>query len=215
MFIRLLIKMIKKFNILLLFSICLFSITVNGQDQLLFLNGKELKGNLIEKTDYEFTFKNKENKQFIIDKYRIFSYTQNNKESIVYEFDTLSGNFLKVQDMKMFVYGERDAHQTFKPQFTNALGFAIGGTAGYFMHKDDAFLYVTVPLVYTIGTLIFPTKVKQRKLANKNFIKEDEYLRGYERIARSKRTQSALKSSFVGLGVGFLVSFLVNNSSED
>jgi hypothetical protein len=199
-------------NILLL--ILLVALSTQAQDEILFLNGKVIKGNLIEKTNYEFTFKTDKNKQFVIDKYRIFSFTQNNKETIVYKFDTLSGNFLKVEDMKYFVYGERDAHITYKPHFSNVLGFAIGGAAGYFMHKEDAFLYITVPLVYTIGTLVFPTRVRQHKIKDVQFIKEDEYLRGYERIARSKRTQGALKTSIVGMGVGFLISFIANKSSD-
>ena len=206
--------MIKRFYILFLLIICLFSIHANGQDKLLFLNGKELEGVLIEKTNYEFTFKNKNDKQFTIDKYRVFSYTQNNKENIVYEFDTLSGNFLKVQNMKMFVYGERDAQKTFKPVLSNTIGFAIGGAAGYFMHKDDAFLYIATPLIYTSVTLLFPTKVKQRRLTDIQYLKEDEYLRGYERIARSKRTQGALKSSIIGVVAGYLASLIVNQPEE-
>ena len=207
--------MIKELNILLFFAIYLLSISANGQDKLLFLNGKELSGSLIEKTNYEFTFKGKNDKQFIVDKYRVFSYSQNNKESIVYEFDTLSGNFLKVQDMKMFVYGERDAHKTFKPHLFNTLGFIAGGAAGFLMQKESAFVYITVPLVFTMGTLIFPTKVKQKKLTDTRYLKEDEYLRGYERIARSKRTQSALKTSLIGMGVGFLIGVIANGSSDD
>ena len=203
----------KHLAIYILFN--LFLIKANCQDKLLFLNGKELDGKIIEKTNYEFTFKDSKDKQFVIDKFRVFSYTQNNQENIVYEYDTLSGNFLKVDDMKMFVYGERDANNTFKPHFSNGLGFVVGGTAGYLMHKQDAFLYITVPLIYTVGTLLFPTKVNQRKLTDTQYLKEDEYLRGYERIARSRRTQNALKSSVVGMGVGFLVSFLVNGSSKE
>ena len=207
--------MVKKHNILFLLVLCLFSVYVNGQDKLLFLNGKELEGSLIEKTNYEFTFKDKSDKQFVIDKYRVFSYTQNNKESVVYEFDTLSGNFLKVQDMKMFVYGERDAHKTFKPVITNTIGFAVGGAAGYLMNKEQTVVYVPIPLIYTAVTLLFPTKVKQKRLTDTKYLKEDEYLRGYERIARSKRTQGALKTSLLGIGVGFLIGAITNASSEE
>ena len=206
--------MIKKTNILLLIITCFLAINVNGQDEILFLNGKTLKGTLIEKTNYEFTFKDKKERQFMIDKYRVFSYTQNNKESVVYEFDTLSGNFLKVEDMKMFVYGERDAYKTFKPRVSNVLGLAIGAAGGYLMHKDESFIYVATPLIYTPITLLFPTKVKQKKLTEVKYLKEDEYLRGYERVARSKRTQGALKSSLIGMGVGFLISVIVNSNKD-
>jgi hypothetical protein len=200
---------------LTLFLIGFFSIKAVAQDKILFLNGKELSGKLLDKTKYEFTFQDEKSREFVIDKYRVFSYTQNNKENTVYEFDTLSGNFLKVEDMQLFVYGERDAYSSFKPQLTNGIGFAIGGAAGYLMQKDNGFLYITIPLGYTIGTLLFPTKVNQKRLTDTQYLKEDEYLRGYERVARSKRTQGALKSSFIGMGVGFLIGFIVNGSSED
>jgi hypothetical protein len=204
----------KKFYILCLLAISLFAFNANGQDKLLFLNGKMLKGNLIEKTNYEFTFKTEKEKQFVIDKYRVFSYTQKKKETIVYEFDTLSGNFLKVQDMKMFVYGERDAHQTFKPRMTNIISLGIGAAAGFMMQQDQSFVYVAVPIGFTLTTLLFPTKVHQKRLTDTQYIKEEEYLRGYERIARSKRTQGALKTGLLGLGVGFLVGVLANSSKK-
>lgn len=206
--------MSKKFYILFLLAISLFAFNANGQDKLLFLNGKMLEGNLIEKTNYEFTFKTEKEKQFVIDKYRVFSYTQDKKETIVYEFDTLSGNFLKVQDMKMFVYGERDAHQTFKPRITNIIGLGIGAAAGFMMQQDQSFVYIAVPIGFTLTTLLFPTKVNQKRLTDTQYIKEDEYLRGYERIARSKRTQGALKTGLLGLGVGFLVGVLANSSKK-
>ncbi len=200
----------KFLHIILFLIVSTIAANLFAQDKILFLNGKILEGSLLDKTTYEFTFKNTKGKEFNIDKYRVFSYVTNNKETLVYEYDTLIGNFLKVKDMKLFVYGERDAHLTYKPVITNTLGLAVGGTAGYFMHKDDAFIYITAPLIYTVTTLIFPTKVHQRKLQNLQYIKENEYLRGHERIARSKRTQGALKTSLVGMGVGFLVSFIAN-----
>ena len=206
--------MIKKFNILISLTICLIAFSANAQDKILFLNGKVLEGSLIEKTDYEFTFKDKKDHQFIIDKYRIFSYIQNNKESIVYEFDTLSGNFLKVKDMQMFVYGERDAYQTFKPRATNIGGLVFGGAVGFIMQRDQSFLYIPAPLVYTAFTLLFPTKVNQKKLTDTKYLKEDEYLRGYERIARSKRTQGALKTSVIGMAAGFLIGVIVNGNKD-
>ncbi len=203
--------MTKRLNILVFLFACLISINIQAQDKILFLNGKIMEGSLLEKTNYEFTFKDKKENQFTIDKYRVFSYFQNNKENIVYEFDTLSGNFLKVETMKMFVYGERDAHQTFKPRATNIGGLAFGGAVGFLMQKDQNFLYIPAPLIYTAFTLLFPTKVNQRKLKDTKYLKEDEYLRGYERIARSKRTQGALKSSLIGMAAGFVAGLAINS----
>lgn len=203
--------MIKPKNILIAIAILFIASSVSAQDKLLFLNGKILEGKILDQTDYEFSFEDKKNKQYNIDKYRVFSYSKNKTESIVYKFDTLAGNFLKVDDMKMYVYGERDAHLTYNSNFVSALGLIVGGATGYFMHKDQSFVYVATPFVYTALTLPFGTSIKkQGQIKNKDFLKEDEYLRGYDRVARSKRTTNALKSSFVGMGVGFIISVLVN-----
>lgn len=204
--------MIKKINILLLILVSTISINSFGQDEILFLNGKTLKGSILAKTDTQFTFKNLKEKQFTIDKYRVFSYKQNNTESIVYEFDTVSGNFLSQKDMKMFVFGERDAHQKYKPIVSNIVGLGAGIAGGYLLHSESSFIYVATPLVYMPITLLFPTVVNQKKIKNKEFINQDEYLRGYDRVARSKRTQGALKSSAAGMVLGIIVSAIVNNN---
>lgn len=203
------------FKIILLTFILLKPFCVFCQDEILFLNGKVLKGDLLEKTKYEFTFKDEKEREFIIDKYRVFSFKEKGNESIVYEYDTLSGNFLKVEDMKMFVYGERDAHASFKPHTANLFALGIGAAAGFMMQKDQSFVYLPVPLVYTTVTLLFPTKVNQKRLKDTQYIKEDEYLRGYERIARSKRTQTVLRNSVIGMATGFIVGLIVNGNSDD
>ncbi len=204
----------KIYKLYLFFALSLLVINCCAQDKLLFLNGKELNGKLVSTNNFETSFKTEKGKEYLIENFRVFSFTQNNQESLLYKYDTLEGNFLSEQDMRMFVFGERDAHQSYRSNFSNALGFLVGGAAGYFMHKDQAFIYVAAPLVYTSVTLFFPTSVKQKRLTDLQYLKEDEYLRGHERIARSKRTQNALKSSVLGMGAGFLISFLVNGNSN-
>ena len=204
----------KHFNIIILIAIYLLSVNLKAQDKILFLNGKVMEGTLLDKSNYGFTFKNKKDKEFLIDNYRVFSYTQNDKEHILYQFDTLSGNFLKVKDMKMFVYGEKNAYQAYQPKISNTIGLIIGATAGYYMHKDNSFIYIAAPLIYSPITLIFPTKVNQKKVTEVKYLKEDEFLRGYERVARSKRTQSALKTSVIGLVSGYIISAIVNNNKN-
>jgi hypothetical protein len=206
--------MIKNYRLYFFFILSFLAVNCCAQDKLLFLNGKQLNGQLLTVDNYEISFKTDKGKEFLIDNFRVFSYTQKEQEIVLYKYDTLEGNFLKEQDMRMFVFGERDAHQTYHSKFSNALGFLVGGTAGYFMHKDQAFIYVVTPLIYTSVTLLFPTTVKQKRLTDLQYIKDDEYLRGHERVARSKRTQSSLLSSVVGMGTGFLIGFLVNGNSN-
>ena len=204
--------MIKKQHILLFIALTFVSLNINAQDKLLFLNGKILAGKILNQTDYEFSFQDTKNKQYNIDKYRIFSFTKNETEHLIYKYDTLAGNFLKLDDMKLYVYGERDAHFTYNSHFVSAVGLVLGGASGYLMHKDQNFLYIATPFAYTTLTLPFGTKVKQQNsIKNKDFLKKDEYLRGYDRVARSKRTTNALKSSFVGMGVGFIISVILKN----
>jgi len=196
-------------------TICFFVLFVpllvaQSSDTLLFLNGKQLEGKVLEFNKYQLTFKTLKNKEIDIENYRLFSMKWNGIDSTIYKYDSLEGNFLSQKDMKLFVYGERDAHLTYSSKFSNIVGFAVGGGAGYFMHKDQSFIFIATPLVYMLGTLIFPTKVKQKKINDLQYIKEDEYLRGHERVARAKRTQSALVSTLVGLGVGFTASLIAN-----
>ena len=116
--------------------------------------------------------------------------------------------------MKLFVYGERDAHLHFKPRFSSLMALGTGIATGYFMQRDNSFIYLPFPLVFTTVTLAFPTKVNQRKVTNTNYIKEDEYLRGHERIARSKRTQRVLQNSIIGMATGFIIGALMNTNEN-
>lgn len=206
--------MTKTFNYTFIVLLMFCANFIFAQDELLFLNGKELKGEILNVTNYEITFKDFKNKEIVIDNYRVFSYHKNKIETLTYKYDTLEGNFLKEQDMRMFVFGERDAFKSYHSRFSNVVGLAAGGVAGYFMHKDQAFIYATAPLIYTTFTLPFSTSVKQKRLSDLQYLKDDEYLRGHERVARSKRTQNALLSSVIGMGSGFLISFLINGSTN-
>ena len=198
-------------SIFLFVTLLLVAAKFNAQDKLLFLNGKLLEGKILNQTAVEFSFQDKKNKQYSIDKYRVFSYTKNEKERVVYKFDTLSENFLSEIDMRHFVYGEKDAHQTYRSNLVNIVGAAVGGTAGYFMHKDQSFFYAATPFLYTIITLPFGTKIHhQNNIKHQNLFKEDEYLRGYDKVARSKRTTNALKFSFIGVAAGYVIGALTH-----
>ena len=116
--------------------------------------------------------------------------------------------------MKLFVLGERDAYTSFKPRVANIAAIGIGAASGFMMQKDQSFVYIPIPLVYTAITLVFPTKVNQKLLTETKYIKEDEYLRGYERVARSKRTQSVLRNSIIGMVAGYLVGLAVNGNDD-
>lgn len=202
----------------ILFLLLLVNTAFSQKDTLLFMNGRIMTGEILEENKYEVNFRefnNRGTKDIKLDKYRIFaSYSKLGKENIYYEYDTLLGNFLSVKDMKFFVYGEKDAFYGHKTPFATVLGLMVGATSGYLMHNDKNFVYVVTPFVLTLGSIPFNIRVNKNHISNKAYLNENEYLLGYERIARGQRVQNTLKSSLIGMGVGFLVSVIVNSGSK-
>ena len=95
-------------------------VVFNGiaQDKLLLLNGRIDKGEITAEKESVFEFKIFKNrgKEKIIsyDKSRIFSIVDvSGKESILYKKDSNIGNSLSENRMRMYIYGQRDAHENF------------------------------------------------------------------------------------------------------
>jgi hypothetical protein len=202
-------------NILLTF-ICLFTtlIAYTQKDTVLLQNGRELVGKFINDEVYDIEFKHLTKKGFEtlkIDKYRIFSLKDSSgQEKLYYQYDTTIGNYLPENRMRLYVYGERDAVYGFKTPFTNTTGLLVGGASGYFMIKDNNFVFIATPLLYTVGNLFFATRVKKKSVRNLQYIANDDYLTGYDRVARAKRVNNALKYSLGGMVLGIIAGLVTN-----
>ncbi len=184
------------------------------KDTVLLQNGRELVGEFMHDEVYDIQFKHitKKGVETIkIDKYRIFSLIDSTgKEKLYYKYDTTIGNYLPENRMRMFVFGERDAVYGFKTPFTSTLGLAVGGASGYFMMKDNNFVFMATPLLYTIGNLFFATRVRKNSVRHIQYIKNDDYLAGYDRVARGKRVNNALKYSLGGMVLGIVAGLVAN-----
>ena len=67
------------------------------------------------------------------DKSRIFSIIDTNrKESVLYKKDSSIGNFLSENRMRMYIYGQRDAHENFGVRKHLLGGFVLGLAATTF-----------------------------------------------------------------------------------
>ena len=69
--------------ILVFISLFLIAITASAQDELLFLNGKQLEGKILEYNKYQLTFQTKKDKELTIENYRLFSFSKDSRDTIL------------------------------------------------------------------------------------------------------------------------------------
>ena len=72
--------MIKNYKLYFFFVLCSLALNSYAQDKLLFLNGKELNGQLLSTNNFETSFKTDKGKEYLIENFRVFSFSQNGQE---------------------------------------------------------------------------------------------------------------------------------------
>jgi hypothetical protein len=139
---------------------------------------------------------------------RVFSVTRaTGEEILLYKPDSLSGEILSAQDMRYFIYGQQDARKHYKAYWTYAVGFASGAllpSLGIWGLPD--FL---PPFAFAFLVNIPKITIKQKMVSNPQYMNEDAYLAGFQRIAEKKRMFNVLKGGAVGLALGFGLYSLV------
>lgn len=179
----------------------------NKQDTVWFMNGEVLVAKVADTTGEQVRcvyMKRKKDKAMKIDKDRIFSIKfSNHKEKIYYTYDTLVGNFFTVEETRYFVIGEQDAIKGFKPRMAAVGGFVIGAASPIVF---SASIISPIPPFLFAGIVKLPkVRVNTGKISNREYLKIDTYLLGYERVARKKKTFYALIGGAAGLATGFAV----------
>lgn len=120
-----------------------------------------------------------------------------------YSQDTLKGNYFTREEMKYYMYGERDARKGFK-----ARGSLIGaGVVGLASGGLGLFFAPVFPYGYMALSGITKVKIKHSTISNPNYIDQDAYILGYERVSRSKRRIQALIGGTIGLAAGYGLYF--------
>jgi hypothetical protein len=203
----------------------LFTASFVAQDKIQLMNGKVLRGKLKTEFDDYYTFdfykKGGKTKTMELSKYRMFSTTDTKGvETILYKQDTLMGNFYSPNEMKMFIYGQRDAFKSFQstPIFisTFALGFASVMVDTYefqtgnaspqgFFNRTPSVGPIVVPFVLTIGAGMIKTKVRREQAVDVSFLSNEFYLMGFHKVSRVKRVKNAFFGSVAGVISGFVV----------
>jgi hypothetical protein len=214
----------KKSIILALISCFVLSNFINAQDKILMTSGKVLRGKILTEQEDYFTFnyfkKGGKIKELELSKYRIFSITTaDGKETIHYKPDSSMGNFYSVNEMKMYIFGQRDAFKSYQPlpmfllSFTAGVGAVLLDTyefnptathpAGFFQ-RTPSMMPITIPLVFTIGTGLFAPKIRKEYASDVSFMASEHYIEGFRKIAKYKRLKNAFLGSAIGVATGFV-----------
>lgn len=211
-----------KYFLLLLFSACIF----NGvaQDKMLLLNGVTDRGKLIEETEELLKFKiyKKGGKEKIIlyDRFRVFSHVNSEGvERVLYKKDSTLGSYLSESQMRMFIYGERDARNNYKNSQHALLGGILGGTialfdtyefdnsapngAGFFK-QSPTFFPILSPLVVTFGASLLNSKISRDQVSDLAYLSSEEYIKGFKKIRKFRKVKGSFLGSIVGVTVGLV-----------
>ncbi|MFO0320935.1 MAG: hypothetical protein ACK504_00730 [Bacteroidota bacterium] len=122
-----------------------------------------------------------------------------------YTQDSLLGNYFSREEMAYYMYGERDARKGFK-----ARGSLIGaGTFGALSGGLGLFFAPVFPYAYMALSGITKVRIRHETISNPNYIDQDAYILGYERVSRSKRRIQALIGGSIGLALGYGLYFSV------
>ena len=120
-----------------------------------------------------------------------------------YTQDTMKGNYFTREEMKYYMYGERDARKGFKAPGSligaGLLGLASGGLGIFFAP--------IFPYSYMALSGITKVRIRHSTISNPNYIDQDAYILGYERVSRSRRRIKALIGVTIGLAAGYGLYF--------
>jgi hypothetical protein len=224
-------KIIIPFALLIVFN-------ASAQDKLLLLSGRIDKGEITADKESIFDFKIYKNggKEKIVsyDKSRIFSITTiNGKESVLYKKDSSIGNFLSENRMRMYIYGQRDAHENFGIGRHFLGGFVLGFAAtvfdtyefgpskeevadgatpvptGFFL-RDPSVFPVLFPLSIPLGASLLPSKIIKDNVSSIEYLNSEEYVEGFSKVKKFKRIKSSFLGSLSGVVMGFICYYAIN-----
>lgn len=146
-----------------------------------------------------------------IDREDVFAVTYpSGEEKVYYFFDEPMGNYLKEDQMRAFVYGERDARISVTGKGWFYAGLATGALAGYALKTSVVSL--AVPPLFALTAKIPTINIKERYIADKAYQYNEDYASGFESFARSKNTIEALKGSAIGTVLGIIAYSIIDNN---
>lgn len=211
---------------LLLLFICGISFSTHAQnnvalpestipDTVLLDDGKVLIAHVLDTMGYTIQVlkpHSKKHKKLEIDKGMIFqiTYGATGKKELFYDYDTLIGNDLTVDEARRFIEGEQDAEKGFHAFGTSAASFAVGVASG----TIGSFFSLAPPFIFAGFMSYRYVKIRHRSVHNMQNVYHDGYLYGYAFVARRKRTSKALLWGAIGVAVGTVAHYIIYNNTN-
>ncbi|PLX13216.1 MAG: hypothetical protein C0594_01525 [Marinilabiliales bacterium] len=200
-------------RVLLISIVLLFGYQGFAQYHLLFLSGEqdEISNYKLDEESELLLFKNKRDKIRDYDLFSIFSITDSTgQEYVIYSPDTLEAMFLTVDQMRSFVYGEKNAFENYKAPVAFASGVFVGLASPiiiYSMKYNVLYSFLPAASYSAVFEAIPISDQKTQKFCSEK-MDDDYYLRGFKEGAKAKRVQSVIKGSLIGIGIGIATSII-------
>lgn len=183
------------------------------KDTVLLMNGEKIAGDVLD-TIYHHTKirilkKKGKEKTIVIDNEEIFAVEyKDGHENVVYEQDSLAGNYFTPEEVRMFIYGERDAQKYYRCPLATGSAVLVGFGSGYV----GSILSLIPPFVYSFVLLAPKIKIKYKTVSNPEYLSSDTYLLGYEKVAKRKKLFRSLVGGIGGLTAGlFTFQMILRN----
>jgi len=173
---------------------------MNGN--IFFVNVADTAGDFIKMNDPE----TKKDEIVNIEKERVFSILyKSGQEVFIYKQDTLSeDNFLGVEEMRSYVAGAHDANSRYSSPLAFWGSFGLGAGSGVVL---PAYL---APLGAGAGAFLLGSrwiKINRSHISDPKYLKDPNYLSGYENAARQARVQNVIKGAVIGVLMGAVARY--------
>lgn len=177
------------------------------------MNGKIMEVQLTDTSGanlfFNVTLNNGKVKSKSLYKDQVFSIiSPEGQEEVLYKYEEIIGNDFTVDEMRYYIYGERDALNGYngKPTFWVGLCAGLGGSYAL----SGGFVPFAFPLLYTGGMQIPFIKIKSETISDQEYTYHPTYALGYEKAARTRKTMNALFGSLAGVALGGTLYELIN-----
>ena len=192
--------------------------TTKAQDKILLLNGKTFEGKFLSSSEdlvnFNFIKKSGKIKSFSFENNRVYSFTKSGEEeSVLYQKDTSIYHFYSQYEMRMFIYGEKDAYERYQVTHPWLSGFSVGlGVSLYdtylkeegFLKRQPSIAQFIVPFVVPIVTGAIKPKMKAKNASDPTFLANEYYIEGFKKVRRFKRVKSPLFGTLCGVATGII-----------
>lgn len=173
---------------------------MNGN--IFFVNVGDTAGDFVKMVDPE----SKKTEVVDIEKNRIFSILYaNGNEVFIYKQDTLSeDNYLAVEEMRSYIAGAHDANRRYSAPLAFWGSFGIGAGSGVVLPA-----YIS-PVAAGAGALLLGSRwirINRSHISDPKYLKDPNYLSGYENAARQARVQNVIKGAVIGVLIGAVARY--------